>query len=346
MNSTSCTHPLCSLEVKPLPSKQVSRWRNPARRPASTQYKYYAIYQTTCKVNGKIYIGQHRTNNLDDTYLGSGTFIKEDIKRYGRDAFEKKILFVFDNFDEMNEKEKELVTPEFVAREDTYNRIIGGQLDDHEARKLGALITYQKKIENGTVHATWWKHKSKDEIQAILKRRTDTCRRKYEKGELHGSMLGKHHSSDTREKISIAKRGTQVGCENPKYGQHWWKHPTDKTQFGIFKDGDAPQGWVHGSWVNEDLKVVKTCNYCGAKEGLCEHPEICSRPQLIKGLRKLFGDELPSKENFYGWFFHRAQQLLTWHYADGLSGLEIAKKLNKGFSSVYSCMSTLKKLLA
>ena len=310
MSENTNTQPLCSLEVKPLPSKQVSRWRNPARRPVSTKYKYYAIYQTTCKVNGKIYIGQHRTNDLNDPYLGSGTLIKEDIRRYGMQAFEKKILFVFDNFEEMNEKEKELVTPEFVAREDTYNRIVGGQLDDYEARKLGALITNQKKVENGTLHQSWCYKKTAEEVHQIAVKGGKTRSARYERGELIPSFLGKHHSEESKRKISETKRGTCTGQQNSNYGKHWWKHPTDKTQYGSFTDDNVPQGWVHGSWMNDNLKVVKKCHYCGADEGKCLHPEICSRPQMINGLRKLFDDELPSKENFYNWFFHRAKQLL------------------------------------
>jgi hypothetical protein len=88
---------------------------------------HYIIYKTTNLISNKIYIGQHITNNLDDGYLGSGKNLKHDIKKYGKENFVKEILFIFDNFEDMDNKEKELVTKEFALREDTYNIIIGGQ---------------------------------------------------------------------------------------------------------------------------------------------------------------------------------------------------------------------------
>lgn len=88
--------------------------------------KYYTIYQTTNLINNKIYIGLHTTENLNDSYLGSGIFLKKAIQKYGRENFKKEILFVFDNKKDMITKEKELVTETFVVRKDTYNMSKGG----------------------------------------------------------------------------------------------------------------------------------------------------------------------------------------------------------------------------
>lgn len=87
---------------------------------------FYTIYKTTNLINNKIYIGVHRTENLGDTYLGSGIAINNAIKKYSVENFKKEILFIFDNEDEMFAKEFELVNEDFINSNLTYNMIIGG----------------------------------------------------------------------------------------------------------------------------------------------------------------------------------------------------------------------------
>lgn len=87
---------------------------------------YYTIYKTTNLLNGMIYIGCHSTDNLNDSYIGSGTEIYKDIRKYGKGNFKKEILFVYDTEKEMLDKERELVNEHFILRSDTYNILKGG----------------------------------------------------------------------------------------------------------------------------------------------------------------------------------------------------------------------------
>jgi hypothetical protein len=77
---------------------------------------YFTIYKTTNNIDNKIYIGKHKTANLNDSYLGSGQRLKRAIKKYGKENFSKETLFIFDNEFDMNMKEKEIITEEFVNR--------------------------------------------------------------------------------------------------------------------------------------------------------------------------------------------------------------------------------------
>lgn len=107
----------------------------------------YIIYKTTNTVNNKIYIGKHQTENINDNYLGSGVALEKAIKKYGRAKFIKEILFVFDNEIEMNEKEKELVTEQFIATNKTYNMGVGGEGGSHFKGKTHSEET-RKKLAN------------------------------------------------------------------------------------------------------------------------------------------------------------------------------------------------------
>ena len=91
------------------------------------QKKHYLIYKTTNLVNGKIYIGKHETDNLDDGYLGSGNLLRRAIKKYGEKNFKREILFECSSREEMNAKETELVNEDFLNRDDVYNIKLGGQ---------------------------------------------------------------------------------------------------------------------------------------------------------------------------------------------------------------------------
>lgn len=102
----------------------------------------YIVYQTVNKVNNKIYIGVHKTEDplVFDGYIGNGIYINKPssywhpktyfqyaVKKYGIKNFIRTTLKIFDNCEEAYSLEKELVTEEFVKRDDTYNVILGGR---------------------------------------------------------------------------------------------------------------------------------------------------------------------------------------------------------------------------
>lgn len=112
--------------------------------------KYYLVYQTTNKVNEKIYIGVHRTYDVNDSYLGSGKLLSRAIRKYGKDNFDKDILFVCDNITDMYLKEIEIVNEEFVKREDTYNIRcggLGGRMNAETRIKVSEALKGKKKSE-------------------------------------------------------------------------------------------------------------------------------------------------------------------------------------------------------
>lgn len=101
----------------------------------------YIVYQTTNKVNNKIYIGVHKTENPDvfDGYLGCGvnihmpsSYMKPNtpfqyaVKKYGCDSFIRTTLKVFSTLKEAFDLERQIVDHDFLNRRDTYNVALGG----------------------------------------------------------------------------------------------------------------------------------------------------------------------------------------------------------------------------
>ena len=126
--------------------------------------RHYLIYQITNIVNGKIYIGQHITTNIDDNYFGSGDLLKRAQAKYGLDKFVKTILFELQNKEEMNLLEKCVVTEDFCKRKDVYNIKLGGAggwdvARTTESTRKGQQAMIQKLKANGTSAFEIWRKK-------------------------------------------------------------------------------------------------------------------------------------------------------------------------------------------
>ena len=89
-------------------------------------YTYHIVYKTTNLSNNKFYVGVHATNDLNDSYLGSGSQLLEAVKNFRKENFSREILHIFSTSEEAYAKEKQIVDKEFVSNEKTYNLTLGG----------------------------------------------------------------------------------------------------------------------------------------------------------------------------------------------------------------------------
>jgi len=89
----------------------------------------WILYQTTNKVNEKIYVGVHKLSDkkYSQYYLGSGRNMKAALKKYGRANFIRVTLAEFSCAEDAYAAEAEMVNEEFIKRKDTYNLKTGGE---------------------------------------------------------------------------------------------------------------------------------------------------------------------------------------------------------------------------
>lgn len=84
---------------------------------------YYFIYVTTNLVNGKQYVGQHCTYDLNDEYLGSNVDLKKDINLFGIQNFERKVIEYCNDIYHLAKRELHwIVQFNAVENENWYNR--------------------------------------------------------------------------------------------------------------------------------------------------------------------------------------------------------------------------------
>ena len=189
---------------------------------------YFIIYKTTNTLNQKYYVGKHKTDDLNDGYLGSGLALNRAIKKYGKDVFKREILFLFDNQVDMENKEKEIVNEQLLADPLCYNIGIGGQggmlnnkgtltafdLETNNWRKV-SVDTFNKNrntLKGGTYNQVTVKDKDGNIFNVS---KLDP---RYLSGELLHVSTGRKHSEETLNKIR-QRRKEQIQEYNPHIGR-------------------------------------------------------------------------------------------------------------------------------
>lgn len=204
---------------------------------------FYLVYQITNQINGKIYIGVHKTDNVNDGYMGSGTVLKMAQTKYGIENFSKEIIAQFDNADDMMAMESQLVNSDFIKRKDTYNLKEGGSggfdfinsnnlgvpnITPENASHLGSKAVQIREVKR-IADPLWAKSYSKNMSKAL-------------KGQQR--FLGKKHTEETLQQMRESHRGKHDGEKNSQFGSFWICN--DVTRESIKTKGPIPDGWRRG----------------------------------------------------------------------------------------------------
>lgn len=152
----------------------------------------YIVYKTTNKVNGKFYIGVHRTDNPSKIdYYGSGKLLLQAIDKYGSENFTRETLFIFEESSEAFEKERELLTEDLLDSDDCYNL------------KKGGDGGWRYVHENGLTN----KNKTRDHYVMMAKKRHELDNNPEFKEKWYASLRREPRSAETKEKISESLKG-------------------------------------------------------------------------------------------------------------------------------------------
>ncbi|MEG1565841.1 MAG: NUMOD3 domain-containing DNA-binding protein [Bacilli bacterium] len=179
------------------------------------------IYKTTNKINGKIYVGQKKSERfLGNKYLGSGKVITNAVKHYGNDNFTVEMLEEINSVEDLDNREIY-----WIKELNATNREIGYNISE------GGKVNRTMVGENNPFYG---KHHSEKTIKRW--------------SEIRKGLKGYPHkmSEESKIKISIKNKGRIKTIEEiekrrqtllSKGGNYWSKNPEYRLKMSILHKG-------------------------------------------------------------------------------------------------------------
>lgn len=245
------------------------------------------IYETTNLINGKKYIGKHKSNRFDENYYGSGIALKRALDKYGKENFKVKILEEVEDISKLSSLETYYIKKfDAVKNKNYYNNSYGGESEGWQGinlmfkdnpekwrksrEKSSKSQTGQKRTEETKKkisESLKGKPKSKEHIDKIIKSRNYSSETKYKLG-LNFGTLGKpspikgktaensewvRKSRDNAIKTKNSKKWKETkGLEARK------KISNTRIEKGIAKGKNNPMYGTKTAYVsNRDLDIAK-----------------------------------------------------------------------------------------
>ncbi len=190
--------------------------------------KHFLVYRTTNLLNGRYYIGMHSTENVDDGYLGSGRRLKAEVKKYGRENFERIVIDDLASKEAMSNLEASLVTEEVLRDPLCLNLKIGGEGGwDHLNTPEG--VDQRRKT---------FVHRNRAGQEAFLKRLDEDAKFRIQHLKMlegarkqaqivrtekypNGTFANKRHTTATCDRMRVSHQGKHDGEKNSQFGTCW-----------------------------------------------------------------------------------------------------------------------------
>lgn len=190
-----------------------------AKKPS--EYMFHLIYKII-RTDGKFYIGVHSTNNMHDTYMGSGIHIQRSIKKHGREKHVREILEICNSREDAFGREAEIVNADMLLDPQCMNKTIGGNGDS--TRVYGSSDDTRKLISEkgkeawaaGRNTGNLGKKSSPESIAKRVQKTTGKKRTDEQLANMSAGQLLYTHSTDTKileQRAERAKRGAVTRLE-------------------------------------------------------------------------------------------------------------------------------------
>ena len=166
------------------------------RRPK----KFHFIYKTTNVINEKFYIGMHSTNDLNDGYLGSGKYLWNSIKKYGKDNFKIEILEFLSDTEKLKVRERELVNEDMLKDDLCMNLTMGGVGGTFKGRKHSEETKLKMRETKLRMKSSWVTSEYREKLSNSL----------LGKNKGNHTNKGRKHTDAAKLKISLSHKGVKL----------------------------------------------------------------------------------------------------------------------------------------
>jgi len=246
------------------------------------------VYKTTNTVNGKYYIGVHE-GEIDDEYLGSGSYLNKALLKYGKDVFRKEILEICETREEAYALEKEIVNAKLVNDPSCYNVSIGGTggwfwYNEQSTKK--ALENRRSFAERNPEKAKINADKTRERLKNVHALNLGRPMTEEAKRNLSNANKGKKQSDETKQKRSKSMTGRIISDETKaklKVAAQNRHADTDETR--IKKSKAAKKRIADGT---QDMGLMRDKHY---KKVECECGRFISINTLMKHKKKCNGEK-------------------------------------------------------
>jgi hypothetical protein len=213
----------------------------------------YTVYRTVNLANGRYYFGVHKTEDPNDSHLGSGNYIRAVLAKYGEHGFRKDVLFIYLDPESAFAKEDELIQCYRGRDPLCMNLRKGGSggfdwINRNGLSAVGGirgLATRSRLIKTNPEYRekraakTNWREGQKHPKSIT----NDVAMRR--KGQELGikKWRGQKHTKATRELMSRLQQGNN----NSQFGTRWITNGVIDSR--IKKQALIPEGWYLGRMV-------------------------------------------------------------------------------------------------
>lgn len=234
----------------------------------------YSIYIHINKINNKVYIGQtcQKPQKRWDNGRGYETSPKfyNAILKYGWDNFQHQILFSNLSQEQANQKQQQLIL-QYKSTDDNYgyNITSGGSNFKHSQetkRKIG-------QANHISLQGNKWSQHQRQIMSQMFSGQNNP-------------FYGKHHTEQTKRKISQSRKGKRAGEDHPFYGKHRSQQELQKMSKGRKSKGGKQVKCINtgeifptmmdaARWcgLKNSSSIGQICNKTGKQKTAGKHPQ-------------------------------------------------------------------------